>query len=915
MRDILLTTKQSIPAPRARLVLRQRLIDRLNAGFEHRLTVISAPAGFGKTTLLSEWARSCNQPVAWISLEASDNDPARFMAYLAAAMNSLVMTPATPELDPLSSVAPSSGETYLTTLLNRLVAAGAQTGQHYALLLDDYHTITNEAIHQGMAFVVSHQPACLHLYIATRTDPPLHLARLRARGQLNELRQDDLRFTLEESTEFLHQVMRLDLTRNGIAALAERAEGWVAGLQLAAISLQGRKDPNDEIASFRGSHHYVLDYLLEEVLYQQPPDIQEFLVRTSILEQLSAALCQAVVSSQSEQSKSSSPGAVSSSAGRLSLDCQATLEYLERANLFVSPVDGQRHWYRYHHLFADFLRARLEHQTPGASAILHQRAADWYQRQGMMDEAIEHALSAQAFDQVALLVEQAAISTLQLSQVLTLKRWIEAIPEKWLNTRPALFLYHAWTLLLSGQDLETVLARLALADQHPEAIPGQALVMRSFITVFQGKMTSAYEQSQLALQQLPPEEMFFRSIVSWLMGASQAWGGNLREGIRALDEAIQMSIQSGNIMMAVVAMSNQAEMLMHLGDLYQARERFTQALQLAIDSQGRPLPIAGIAMIGLGDLEREWNHLETAERLVTQGIELTHRWGQIGAFDGYIALARLHQARGNADAAKQAILDGLSVAERFDISTLDNLLIGVYQTQLWIAQGELQHAESWAQERLASRSQDLNQTPDDPFYAFMLDLEHTTLAWLRIAQGRYGDALALLERLLENAVRYGRVTGQIQVHILRALALNALGQQKEALSELTHAMTLGEPHSHLRTFLDFGPALVHLLQEAARQRPSSSYAHRLLEAEQQAKPALSSATDRPPGSNLTEPLSEREIEVLRLLAAGLSNQEIGEELFLATSTIKTHINHLYRKLQAEKRTQAVARGRELGLLP
>ncbi len=907
MGDILLETKLSIPATRPGLVLRQRLIDRLNAGFERRLTLISAPAGFGKTTLLSEWAKNCARPVAWVSLEESDNDPARFMDYLSAAL--------APWTAQVSELQPSLSEIYLSALLNRLAAAGAQAGQHYALLLDDYHVITNEAIHQGMDFIISHLPACLHLYIATRLDPPLHLARLRARGQLNELRQDDLRFTLEESTQFLRQVMKLDLPLHGITALTERTEGWVAGLQLAAVSLQGRADTGGTIAAFTGSNRYVLDYLIEEVLGHQTQEIQDFLLRTSILDQLSASLCQALLDPPFPDKEAARLPLPSFTADLPRLDPQATLEYLERANLFLVPLDDRRHWYRYHHLFAGFLHDRLLHKAPELVAVLHRSAADWYEGQGMLDDAIEHTLSAQDFDQAARLVEQAAVDTLQHSQVLTLKRWIEAIPESSLGTRPALFLYHAWTLLLSGYSLESVLARLEQADQSPDVVPGQAAVLRSFITIFQENIPGAYEQAQLALQQLPQDDLFFRSIVAWLMGITQAWSEKIRKGIQSLDQALQMSIQSGNIMMAVASMSNQAELLMYLGDLRAAQERYVKALQMAIDSQGRTLPVAGIVMIGQGDLEREWNHLETAERLLTQGIELTLKWGRVGAFDGYIALARLYQAKGDSEKATQTILEARRLAELFDTTYLDDLLVSVYQAQLWVAQGDLQNAEGWAQKRLATAGQDLDEIDQNPFRAYTLCLEGITLAWLHIVQGQNEAALSLLERLTESLVEQERIPGQIQSYVLRALALHGMGKKEPALSALAQALALGEPQGFLRLFLDFGPLLIHLLEEYSRRKPPSAYVQHLLDTDRRMKTGLGPVIEDISASGLVEPLSDREREVLRLLDSSLSNQEIGVELFIATSTVKTHINNLYRKLGVEKRTQAVAHARELGLIP
>ncbi|MEW5872920.1 MAG: LuxR C-terminal-related transcriptional regulator [Chloroflexota bacterium] len=899
MSHILLSTKIAAPAPRPELVPRPHLLARLERALQHRLSLVSAPAGFGKTTLLSAWAASLDPidtPLAWISLDEGDNDPARFLAYLVAALDKLLVSSGGDILQDSPAVPPSLGENFLAHLLNAFNEIG-QPSPAFVLILDDYHLITAEPLHTALAFLIDHLPPNLHLVIASRTDPPLPLARLRARGQLLELRQADLRFTPEEAGLFFSQVMHLSLSPEETAALAARTEGWAAGLQLAAISLQDHPDRESFIAAFTGSHPFILDYLLEEVLQRQPAHIQQFLLSTAILDQLSAPLCDHLLANESPTG------------------AQPILQYLECANLFLAPLDDQRQWYRYHHLFADFLDAHLQQTDPERRLKLHREAAVWYERQGMFEEAIEHALQASDFHYAANLMARTAEATIKRSELTILLGWFQRLPESVLQEHASLCFYYAWVLLLFGYPFEEARARLEQSERPAGRLPGQADVLRAFVAVFQNDVLTAAELANRALRDLPAEASFLRSVAVWVRAVSLAWDGDIRQSIPALEAAAQYSLQAGNIMIAVAAVAHQAEMLTYLGELRQAHDLYQRALRMAVDSQGRNLPVAGIPLIGLGELYREWGQLAQAEEALLKGLELTKQWGQIGSLDGYIALALTCQARGDEARARQAIAEARQIAEMFDLSTFDDRLVDLHAALLGILQGDLSLAIAW-QARAELNPQALQAALRDRSQTGILTnsllLEFEYLVWIRllVEEGRNAFALQMLDMLQPRVTSQARQTGPLKIHLLRCLALHGLGQVEAALDELRTALTLGEAQGHVRAFLDMGPVVISLLHELQPRGPQSAYITRLLSADAPLQP-LSTPSRQP----LFEALSQRELEVLRLLAAGLSNQQIAAQLVVAPSTVKTHINHLYRKLDVSSRTQATARARQLGLLP
>jgi LuxR family maltose regulon positive regulatory protein len=792
----------------------------------------------------------------------------------------------------------------LTVLINDLSA----TREPFVLILDDYQWITARPVHDAVVFLIEHSPRDVHTIVATRADPPLSIARLRGRGQLVELRQSDLRFTPEQAGVFLNQAMGLqamglELSAEERASLVSRTEGWIAGLQMAALAIRSlhaapdRGRPAEDTArfvqAFTGSNRYILDYLLEEVLTRQPLDVQTFLQQTSILDRLNGPLCDAVCDLS---------------------DSRERLEALDRANLFIVPLDDRREWYRYHRLFADLLRRSLQRAQPDALPHLHSRASAWYEERAssrggaeqreLLGPAVEHALAAGDVPRTARLIEQVAQEMLMRSEVVTLLRWIEALPRDQVRAAPALSLYHAWALLLAARPNEEIQARLRDLEGSGEGMRGHVATMRAFQAYALGEIPAAIELSRQARELLPADDPFLRSFGDWFLGLSRAADGDLDRGGQALEDVIRTSQGSGNLVVSVMALAERARMYVRQGRLHEAKTTFERALAAGTDGRGRPLPVTGRAMIALGALLREWNELEAAEETLVHGIQLTEGWRKIATLPGYLTLAPVRQARGDLEGARQALAMARQRAIEFDAADWDDRFVELVQARLDLAQGDVQAAARWAENRETRPG-----TENDFMGRHLRRYEHPVLARLSIAQGRPGEALALLEPLRSLLEPLGRVDLVIGIEVLRALALQAGGELEAALGALDHALSLGEPGGYVRVFLDEGEPVGRLLRRLAARGSHLAYIAQLLAAlDAEVEPSA-------PGEQaLVEPLSERELEVLRLLAAGLSNRAIGETLVIALGTVKKHLKNIYGKLDVHSRTQAVVRARELDLL-
>jgi LuxR family maltose regulon positive regulatory protein len=892
------------PATRLRtsLVPRPRLVEQLDEGLPGKLTLISAPAGFGKTTLVSSWLEHVNLPAAWLSLDEDDNDLARFLTYLIATLQTIQPEVGTEVLALLQSSPLPPSHTLLTLLINDLTAIS----ERFILVLDDYHTIENETIDQALDFFLDHLPPLMHLVLTSRVDPNLSLSRLRASGQLNELRSAELRFTPAETARFLEQMTGLSLTAAELAALDRRTEGWVAGLQMAALSLQQREAAavSQFIEEFSGSHRYIMDYLVDEVLQRQPAEVQTFLLYTSILDRLCGPLCEAILregkAPRGGQGFAPSPVAPDVSTA------QELLAYLEHANLFINPLDDQRQWYRYHHLFVELLRHRLQQTYPDRVAPLHLSASQWYAQAGLTGPAVRHALVAQAFDRAAALVEQVAPAMIQRTELTRLLTWLEALPEDEVQARPLLALYYCRLLYVSGQ-IEQVTVRLEaveamMAADVTKRIPevrAHIAALRSFLARETGDMAAAIDLSRQALADLPELDPLLRAMAAVNLAIAYYIQGEFELASQLLTETIASGQTAQLTTSTLSAIFVNTQLLHTQGALRGALQLCQEGQELVARRGWQDFPAAGFLYVAFGNLLRERNELSKAAEYLEKGVNL----GQAGGhphilISGYVWLARLRQTQGDLSGSQEAIQAALQVVQDHQVSRFWPLPpAACYQARLWIAQGDLPAASRWAQ------NSELN--PADTPVTFLDEAENLTLARLLIAQGSLEEAEALLLRLHQGTAAAGRNGSLIEILILQALTFAVQKCGEEALSALAQAMSLAEPEGFVRIFLDEGAPMAELLRQAVAQDLHTSYALHLLDALGEAAPAP---------QPLIEPLSERELEVLRWVAAGYSNQEIAQELVIAVSTVKKHINNIYGKLEVGSRTQAVARARELELL-
>ena len=899
----ILSTKLYIPMPRTNVVLRPRLIERLNAGLDRKLTLISVSAGFGKTTLVSEWVAACERPIAWLSLDEGDNDTTRFFTHIVAALKTIEENIGESVVSSLNSTQQPSTESILTVLLNEI----ATIPYKFVLVLDDYHVIDSERIDDGLNFLLEHLPPQMHLVISTREDPQFHIGRLRARGHLIELRATDLRFTPSEAAAFLNQVMDLNLSTDEITALETRTEGWITGLQLAALSMQGRKDIPGFIRAFAGDNRYVLDYLVEEVLQRQPDHVRSFLLQTSILNRLTGPLCDAVT----EQNEGNT-----------------MLETLLRGNFFVVPLDDSRHWYRYHHLFAEVLFAHLKEEQPDLVTTLHRRASTWYKQHGPVADAIRHALAAEDFAQAADLVERVWPEMRRSKQGATVLRWMKAFPQELFHFRPVLSVEYAWALLACGE-LEAVEGKLQSAElwletttdilERREAplsemvvmdeeefrgLPGTIAVMRAALAQVSGDVTGAIKYAQQVLDLVPEDDHLRRGAATALLGLTSWTNGDLETAYGMFACGMVSVQQSGNISDVIGGTIALADIRIAQGRLHQAMSIYERGLQLAL-KQGNPI-LRGMAdmYVGMSELFHERNDLHEATQYLLKSKEQGEQTGfQQNGYRWCVAMARIREAQGDLDDA----LDLLHKAENLYMSDFfPNVRpVAALKARVWLAQGRVDKALDWVREQ--------GLTVEDDLY-YLREFEHITLA--RVLLVRYNSdrqdpsifkALELLERLLQAAEEGGRMGSAIEILILQALTLYLKGNLSAALVPLERVLTLAEPDGYVRIFLDEGKPMAALLEAAAKHGIALNYVRSLLttfDVDESKTPTKQAMSD---------PLSERELEVLRLLRTDLSGPDIARELIVSLNTFRTHTKNIYSKLEVNNRRAAVRRAEELDL--
>ncbi|HEX9028407.1 MAG TPA: LuxR C-terminal-related transcriptional regulator [Anaerolineales bacterium] len=908
----LLKTKLFLPRLRRMAVSRPGLIRRIEAGMQQgALVLVSAPAGFGKTTVLAEWAAQSQFPVAWISLDAQDNDPVNFFTYLIAALD--LIEAAGPEAkDLLESLQTLPHQTILTGLLGGLEALP----HPIAIVLEDYHAIESAAIHQALTFLLEHRPAQVNLVIASRVDPPVALARLRACGQLLELRADDLRFTPAETSLFLNQVMGLEISPENIAALEARTEGWIAGLQMAALSMQGLQDISGFIRTFSGSHRFILDYLAEEVLARQPEPIQRFLLHTSILGRMNGPLCEAVMAANTADNRPLVSG-------------QQVLEALERSNLFLVPLDNERHWYRYHHLFAELLHARLQQTAPERIAGLHLRASEWYDRNGFPVEAVQHSFAAQDYRRAAELIEQHGQERWSFSDA-TFLNIISKLPQDMLQTHPRLGIYQAWTLIIYGQmhaaeDLLIAMAGHMQAEQgNPEAEGIQSFIdlLLIYIAEVTRKEIHARLPSPEMLDFVPEQHLGMRNSADVIYARLLSYRQQFEAAAQLLLNAARRDRAAQGTTAIPISISLLANLRIMQGRLHEAAGLCREYLQVVNENGKWRFYTAGDLHTVLGCIFREWNDLESAGQEIGEGIRTNEPWAIPRAYvSDFTALARLQWTQGNIPAAVETvrkleeIIRGRVIPPE-QISELEALKV-----RLLLAHGDLVAAGEWAQARPVREPLDFRQ-----------ELDQIGVARVLLAQGKPGEALGLLERLSRLAVQGKRNGRLIEILLLQATALARRPHKAQALDKLAAALALGEPEGYVRVFLDEGEPIRRLLEDfrlkigsqpatqslrtvdqlLAAYEPQPSAAGIGQEAGHSPQPGPQAVQSVP---GLVEVLTPRELEVLQWIAAGDSNQDIAARLVVSISTVKKHTGNIFGKLGVNSRTQAIARARQLGLIP
>ena len=877
MASTLLRTKFYIPPVRSNLVLRPHLYQYLGMGGQ--VTVVSAPAGFGKTTLVAEWVKQRKEAahaVGWLSLDEYDNELGRFLSYVVAALQR-VLPDLSQRIPNILQSAPSALQVLplMTALVNEIISSEVE----FSLVLDDYHLISAPTIHQALIFLLDHLPPLMHLVIISRTDLPFPLSRWRVRGQLSEIRAADLRFTVEQTGTFLNHLMRLNLTTEQITMLEASTEGWVAGLQLAALSMQRRADRAAFIKTFSGSDRYVVDYLLEEVFEQQSVEIQQFLLKTAVLDRFSAPLCDALLTS----SEALPP-----------YNSQAILERLEGSNLLLIPLDDKRQWYRYHNLFSQFLRARLQQSQPHLLTLLYQRALAWYAAQNQMPDAIQLALKAKEFSEAARLMSQVGWGMIVRGDLMTIRNWLNALPHELIGSDARLAILDAYLLISTGNHQAAQQRVEEIEAEEDSEILGHLASLQAQLASKRGELQETINFSNESIRLLPKEKMM-RVFAAWNVAYAYWQNGQLEEAEQAYQQALQL-VEGVNIVIYRI-LAEYGQMCISQGRLRQAKPLFLRALQLGQASGARKLPLFEAIYNQLARLSLQWNQLAQAEEYLQEAMQLAQLWGITECLLQNLLLeAEIKQAQGALEAAQQAIERTRQLLDEANWPRFSNRLIE-RQASLALAKGEL----SSAQEQLAATSE-------------QSDALQLIRVRLLLAQSQPDKALALLSLLAQK-------TGTSIWHIMQSLALQALAYQQQrkkaqALASLKQAITLAEPEGYLRPLIDIGPSLEPILRQLAATTAVTPYLAQLLAAlhvqPQPSLPAAPTLNDNTLMPTLVEPLSNRELEVLRLIAAGFSNRETAETLVITVSTVKNHLRTIYSKLNVRRRTQAIAKANELG---
>lgn len=902
-----------IPARRSNLVLRPRLVERLNAGIRRgcTLTIISAPAGYGKTTILSEWAAQCDRAVAWLSLDDEDNTQINFLSSLAGSLQRVFPSIGLANVELLESLQSPPIHTVLDTLVNDIFNGFSDIRTAETLnpvfIVDDYHVVESPSIHNAICFLIERLAPVVHVMIASRNQPPLPLARLRVRGSIADLDANDLRFTPAEARAFFCGTAGLHLSNQASNALQTRTEGWVASMQIAALSLQERQDPDSFVKTFTGSHHIVHDYLVDEVVKRQSPEIQDFMLRTSVLDRLSGPLCDAV----SLEPSSSGRGG------------QEILEFLERNNLFLVPLDDDRRWFRYHQLFAELLRYLLERGDPDKIRQLTLRAAAWCEHNGMVAEAIKYLSRVGAMDQVARLVEEHSSDMLTNGRIATLSHWMEMVPEEFMHSHPRLALVWCLTDLHHGMPLGTVtqnlkcaiqaIAQLSPAESTPQ-LRGMVDTVSGIVARRQGDNAAALRLSQLALSQLDQQDRNWRAVALVTMGTAATSLAKLEDARCYLTEAYSLSQSTRCVTPGLVSAAALARVNVELGQLRMASEICQSTLETVEDhGDGQPLSASELYWV-LGDVHREWNDLESASCYLQRAISLGRQFNSTRTLvRSYLLLAQITQAQNDYQGASSLLRKAQRLSNEYLAAEFEPD-VSAYQARLWLKQNKLDLALCWAQGRRTSE-----HTPDYCAHS----AESLIQAHLLIAQRKTSEAIQLLQEMEARSRASQRHRCALSALVLLSLAHQSAGNEGEALAAIGEALAFGEPEGFIRLFADEGPAMEELLTAYLNDNRSNlrsldsanvGYIKKIIAAAADGRDKSILEDQKPDCGRYVDLLTRREVRVLNLVASGLSNSDIATDLTIALCTVKTHLVNIFGKLQVANRTQAVARARELQLL-
>jgi LuxR family maltose regulon positive regulatory protein len=895
-------TKLYLPEVRQTLVDRPVLVDQLKDGLRGKLTLVSAPAGFGKTSLVAAWRKECEIPLAWVSLDEEDNDPLRFLDYLVGALQTVDKDLGDESAELLKTASTPPVKVVLTSLLNEINAYDKE----FVLAFDDYHVITEHGIHDALSFMIERLAPHAHALIATRSDPPFPLGRLRARGELKELRASDLRFDRQEAATFLNEVMNLELTTDDVSALEDRTEGWIAGLQLSALTLQGRENRSELVKEFAGDNRFVLDYLLEEVLNCQTDKVQDFLLRTSVLPRFSGPLCDAVTDDQTGHE---------------------TLEQLERANLFLIRLDGRGEWFRYHHLFADLLRLKLKQKLPGATRELQIRASQWCEKNNLQEEAINYALAAQDWDRALDIIEQIAFQQISLGGFERVNYWVEAMPEAAYRNRPLLFPFYVPTLIYK-EEYDKVEKYLQIVETaEPEGLRTSLMSLvwttRSIIAAARNQGDKAEECSQKAIQFLLPNDIKQRAVVMQTKVRSASIHGDTRAIEAALQEALPAYREAEHLIFQVWGRLAMGIVRIMQARLREGVEALEAAQQFAREHlKTRPGTIL-YSPVSLCDVHREWNDLDTAKTYLNDALTIIRQTGR-ESYPGFAAenmksLVLMLELCNDGNQADLLIDQSIRRYQRGGNEVVEKQLEALKALLVLRRGGDMSAANRWAQASGLSAE-------DKPHYS--TEFSHLVLARWLIARRQAKQALTLLTRLQKAAEDGTRVRSTIEILVLQSLAHQALEDEAAAIKALESALVLGQPESFIRTFVDEGETISKLLLELLKQKGKRweteqpellRYVVKLKDLFGPSAPVpvarvATTESEALPWWYVEDPLSERELEVLQHVGRGLSNQEIADKLFLSAGTVKRHMSNIYQKLDVHSRTQALERARSLKVL-